>query len=256
MKKTANPQQTQTGATPKMKAPTFPKNNAVSAKPAKSSTTQRNFKPGYNMGPINLMGTSDIIGKPIPECLFRNNPVENVVIFTIYNEYFLSTTSAKETNTKTDGKTLMRYSDSDLEEFKVIIEERLLMAKNQYHTLLELTANKSSQGAEDTAWRGGDLGDVALLQTDKEEFSNLANRQGELIQHLQNALARIHNKTYGICRVTGQLIDKARLRAVPHATTSVEGKNILEKQSRVSNIGITSKVHSSGRSGMYQAATT
>lgn len=192
----ANLRKTQTGV-PSMKAPTL-----LTSTVEPVNNTDEIFTPGYDMGPINLKGIG-LIGQP---CVFQKNPAKDVVI----------------------SNASMRYSDKELEEFKVIIEKKILEAKEQHQKLLELTANSKTEGAEDTAWRGGDIIDIAQIQSDKEEFSILATRQSKLITNLQNALARIYQKTYGICRVTGQLIEKARLRAVPHATTSVTGKYILE----------------------------
>lgn len=250
--KNTNPQRQspKTGAAAKMSAPKKT-TKAVSVKPAKH--TEVLFEPNYDMGPISLTGTRDIVGAPIPECVFRNNPVKDVVIFgdpisDAYREHLMQLLPLHEK--------LPRYSDDELEEFKVIIQDRLSDAKEDHQKFVDLAANKSSQGAEDTAWRGsGDIGDIAQLQTGKEDYTNLANRQGELIRHLENALIRIHHRTYGICRVTGKLIDKERLKKVPHATTSVEGKLILEEQSK-KNPGVTFRSHSSGKGGIHPQYAT
>lgn len=116
-----------------------------------------------------------------------------------------------------------RYSDAELEEFRAIILEKLETAQREYENLRELMSNASGNGVNDTSptYKNFDEGAQTLS---KESLSTQAQRQMKFITHLKNALIRIENKTYGICRVTGKLIPKERLRAVPHATTTVEGK--------------------------------
>lgn len=114
-----------------------------------------------------------------------------------------------------------RYSDEELEEFKALINERLAQARKDLALLQENIA--SGDNSDDTAPTFKILEEGAAVLS-KEENSALAVRQAKYIQNLENALIRIENKTYGICRVTGKLIPKERLRAVPHATLSVEAK--------------------------------
>jgi len=116
-----------------------------------------------------------------------------------------------------------RYSDAELEEFRAIINEKLETAQREYENLRELMSNASGNGDNDTSptYKNFDEGAQTLS---KESLSTQAQRQLKFINHLKNALIRIENKTYGVCRVTGKLIPKERLRAVPHATTTVEGK--------------------------------
>lgn len=116
-----------------------------------------------------------------------------------------------------------RYSDAELEEFRALIIEKLEAAQREYENLRELMSNASGNGVNDTSptYKNFDEGAQTLS---KESLSAQAQRQLKFINHLKNALIRIENKTYGICRVTGKLIPKERLRAVPHATTTVEGK--------------------------------
>ena len=116
----------------------------------------------------------------------------------------------------------VRYSDKELAEFKELILERLARA----HKDLEMLKDNISGGdnnAEDTAPTFKVLEEGSAVLS-KEENSQLAARQYKYIQNLENALIRIENKTYGVCRMTGKLIPKERLRAVPHATLSVEAK--------------------------------
>ena len=123
-----------------------------------------------------------------------------------------------EETVNTSEKT--RYSDEELAEFKELILERLAQARKDLELLQENVANSES---DDTAPTFKILEEGAAVLS-KEENSALAVRQIKYIQNLENALIRIENKTYGICRVTGKLIPKERLRAVPHATLSVVAK--------------------------------
>ena len=123
-----------------------------------------------------------------------------------------------------------RYSDEELEEFRQIINEMLTKARNEYDTLRTDVMHNGTNDIEDTTPSFKTVEDDGAMQLSKEEASQLAQRQYKFIQNLENALIRIENKTYGICRVTGKLIPKERLRLVPHATTTVEGKAILEKR--------------------------
>ena len=130
---------------------------------------------------------------------------------------------------KTDQTAKTRYSDAELAEFKVIIEEKLAKAKAEYNTLRQVVMHNGTNDIEDTTPSFRTVEDDGAFQLSKEEASQMAQRQYKFIQNLEAALVRIENKTYGICRVTGKLIPKERLRLVPHATTTVEGKAILEK---------------------------
>ena len=116
----------------------------------------------------------------------------------------------------------VRYSDEELAEFKELILERLARARKDLELLNENVAGKGNN-ADDTAPTFKILEEGSNVLS-KEENSQLAARQYKYIQNLENALVRIENKTYGVCRMTGKLIPKERLRAVPHATLSVEAK--------------------------------
>ena len=125
-----------------------------------------------------------------------------------------------------------RYSDAELAEFKAIIEEKLAKAKAEYNTLRQVVMHNGTNDIEDTTPSFRTVEDDGAFQLSKEEASQMAQRQYKLIQNLEGALARIENKTYGICRVTGKLIPKERLRLVPHATLTVEAKEMLAKQGK------------------------
>ena len=131
----------------------------------------------------------------------------------------------KKTN---DPDVQVRYSDEELQEFKIILD-MLAKAKEEYNTLRAVVTHASSNDIDDTAptYKAMEEGASALS---KEEAGQLAQRQYKFIQNLEAALVRIENKTYGICRVTGKLIPKERLRLVPHATLTVEAKEMLNKK--------------------------
>ena len=118
----------------------------------------------------------------------------------------------------------IRYSDQDLAEFKSIIEEKIKHAQHDLNLIESTFKNDSNNGTEDTAptFKAFEEGSETMS---KEANVQLAIRQEKFIRDLKNALLRIENKSYGICRVTGKLINKERLKLVPHATLSIEAKN-------------------------------
>lgn len=122
----------------------------------------------------------------------------------------------------------LRYSDEELQEFKNIINEKLRLARRDFNSMMQQLMNADGNGVEDTSPTYKALEEGSTSQS-KEEIAQMANRQQKFIQGLEAALVRIENKTYGIDRITGQLIPKERLRIVPHATLSVESKNVRKK---------------------------
>ena len=116
------------------------------------------------------------------------------------------------------------YTKDELEEFRKIILAKIESAQDDLSVLRSATANDSDNGTEDTSptFKQFEEGSSTLS---KEENIKLAERQAKFIRNLNNALLRIENKTYGICRITGKLIAKERLKLVPHATLSMEAKN-------------------------------
>ncbi|MGP8216804.1 MAG: TraR/DksA family transcriptional regulator [Bacteroidia bacterium] len=124
-------------------------------------------------------------------------------------------------------ETKNRYSEKELSEFRHIIMEKLDQAKKDYELLKNTLCHTDDHGTDDTSPTFKMLEDGSDVLT-REETAQLALRQEKFIQNLQNALVRIENKTYGICRVTGKLIPKERLMRVPHATLSIDAK--LEQQ--------------------------
>lgn len=125
---------------------------------------------------------------------------------------------------ETTTKQPERYSDAELAEFRKLIEDKIKNAEKQLNLYIDAYKNGSSNDTEDTAptFKSFDDGSNTLS---KEANSQLAIRQEKFIRDLKNALVRIENKSYGICRVTGKLIQKERLKLVPHATLSIEAKN-------------------------------
>jgi len=117
-----------------------------------------------------------------------------------------------------------RYSDEHLEEFRALINEKIENAQHQLELIESAYRNDSNNGTDDTSptFKAFDEGSQVMS---KEANSQLAIRQEKFIRDLKNAIIRIENKTYGICRVTGKLINPERLKLVPHATLSIEAKN-------------------------------
>lgn len=122
-----------------------------------------------------------------------------------------------------------RYSDEELEEFKAIINEKLRLARRDYDAMMRQIMNQDGNDVDDTSPTYKALEEGSLTQS-KEELVAMANRQQKFITGLEAALVRIKNKTYGIDRITGELIPKERLRAVPHATLSVASKQARVKK--------------------------
>lgn len=136
----------------------------------------------------------------------------------------------KRVETVRSNETLVKYSDADLNEFRELINKKLEAAKKELTYLQGLITRKDEMGGDNDDARYMTMEDGSMSM-EREQLSQMASRQITYIDHLEKALMRIENKTYGICRVTGKLIDKARLRAVPHATLSLEAKLGLVKPS-------------------------
>ena len=127
------------------------------------------------------------------------------------------------TNSKETAREKTRYADSELLEFKDIILDKLRIAKEELGSLTQSLSSPNTNGTDDTAGTYKTLEDGSAT-LEKESINQLASRQKKFIENLESALVRIENKTYGVCRETGKLIPKERLRAVPHATLSMEAK--------------------------------
>jgi RNA polymerase-binding protein DksA len=127
----------------------------------------------------------------------------------------------------------VRYSDEELQEFKAIVEERLAQAQEELRTTEQQIADLNENGFNQ---QGGDWYDDSTAHADLEMLQRMLQRQQRFVQDLKNALLRIQNKTYGICTVTGELISKERLRLVPHATKSIDGKAMANASARPANV--------------------
>ncbi|MBL7471920.1 TraR/DksA family transcriptional regulator [Robertkochia sediminum] len=127
-----------------------------------------------------------------------------------------------------DADIKVRYSDKDLEEFRVLIENKIEKAKQDLELLRSSYKNDGNNGTDDTSptFKAFEEGSETMS---REANTQLALRQEKFIRDLKNALVRIENKTYGICRVTGNLINKERLKLVPHATLSIAAKNMQKR---------------------------
>ncbi len=121
-------------------------------------------------------------------------------------------------------ETKVRYSDEELQEFRTIINDKLALARDSYNKVMRRLMNQDTNDVDDTSPTYKALEEGSLTQS-KEQMVEMAARHKKFIQGLEAALVRIDNKTYGIDRITGELIPKERLRAVPHATLSVASKN-------------------------------
>ncbi|MFD0764644.1 TraR/DksA family transcriptional regulator [Mucilaginibacter lutimaris] len=136
-------------------------------------------------------------------------------------------------------KTKTRYSDAELEEFKTIIEQKIAIAQEEYNILSTTISASNTNGTDDTGGTHQTLEDGAAT-LERESMNQLAGRQRKFIDQLEMALVRIGNKTYGICRETGNLIRKERLMAVPHTTLSMAAK--LKQYRSISLVTLTKPV--------------
>lgn len=185
-------------------------------KPAVAAPTHHEVKPAI---------------KPLVKTVPKNEPPRKVVIpktsttkAVKYDPDFTKSVLDSPQHEQT-GPT-MRYSDAELTEFKELILRKLETAKKELAYLQGLITRKDEGDMEDGRYMTMEDGSMSM---EREQLSQMASRQITFIDHLEKALMRIENKTYGICRVTGKLIDKARLRAVPHATLSIEAKQMMNK---------------------------
>lgn len=204
--------------------PTTASKTVVSAKPAGKSSVST--KKG-TLDPLSLVSikpkVQPVIKKEPPKpakVVIPKTSTKNSVRYE--PEFTKSVLDTKRTQPQTPVGPSQRYSDNDLLEFKEIILRKLDAAKKELSYLQGLITRKDEGGdMDDARYMTMEDGSVSM---EREQLSQMASRQITFIDHLEKALMRIENKTYGICRVTGKLIDKARLRAVPHATLSMEAK--------------------------------
>jgi RNA polymerase-binding transcription factor DksA len=172
--------------------------------------------------------------KPLTKAVEKKGPPKPVVIpktstnkVVKYEPDFTKSVLDSSNNNQEQSGPTMRYSDAELIEFRDLILKKLDTAKNELAYLQGLITRKDESGDLDEG-RYMTMEDGSMSM-EREQLSQMASRQIQFIDHLEKAMMRIENKTYGICRVTGKLIDKARLRAVPHATLSIEAKQLMNK---------------------------
>lgn len=206
-------------AAPKKAAPVKTVVKAAPKKPAASKVVVEKTPAPPQKKPVPKIPPRKETGKPpvVPK-LSTKSAVKYTPDFT---------KSILDTHKNEKVKSVVRYSDSDLQEFKEIILRKLDAAKKELAYLQGLITRRDEGGDMDEGrYMTMEDGSVSM---EREQLSQLASRQITFIDHLEKALMRVENKTYGICRVTGNLIDKARLRAVPHATLSIEAKSMMNK---------------------------
>lgn len=153
----------------------------------------------------------------------------NVIFRSSLNEMEDNQVKKQVAEESATADTRTRYSDAELAEFKTIILDMLDKARKEYNTLRGVVMHNGTNDIEDTTPSFKTVEDDGAMQLSREEASQLAQRQYKFIQNLEAALVRIENKTYGVCRVTGKLIPKERLKLVPHATLTVEAKEMMSK---------------------------
>jgi RNA polymerase-binding transcription factor DksA len=227
---TVNPvSKTQPAANPIAKTQSAQGSVQSSAAPAKQAAPVVTNKPAVAPPP----STPPVAVKPEPKKPAAPPKPVKVVIPEIktktvrkYEPEF--TKSVLDTPQEEQTGPTMRYSDAELGEFRELINRKLDAAKKELAYLQGLITRKDEMGGDNDDARYMTMEDGSMSM-EREQLSQMASRQITFIDHLEKALMRIENKTYGICRVTGKLIDKARLRAVPHATLSIEAKQMMNK---------------------------
>lgn len=194
----------------------------VDIMPAKS----KQEKPGKDTGkkgktaPKAEAPAAKVVARPAPKSAASRSTTKPTLKAVSYQPEFIK--SVLDQPDQPTGP-IYRYSDPELQEFKEIILKKLDAAKKELVYLQGLITRKDEAGTDDTENKYMSMEDGSGSQ-EREQLNQMASRQIQFIDHLEKAMVRIENKTYGICRVTGKLIDKARLKAVPHATLSIEAK--------------------------------
>ena len=216
-------------AAPKKPAP-------KAAKPVLKQTTKKPEVPAKPAGkkPGSVDPRSLVSVKPVIKPILKKDPPKPVKVVipktttrTVKKYEPEFTKSVLDTPAYDQTGPTQRYSDADLAEFRELIVKKLDTAKKELSYLQGLITRKDEGGDMDEGrYMTMEDGSVSM---EREQLSQMASRQITFIDHLEKAMMRIENKTYGICRVTGKLIDKARLRAVPHATLSIEAKQMMNK---------------------------
>jgi RNA polymerase-binding transcription factor DksA len=196
---------------------------AAAPKPTSKAAPAPVSKPEVAIKPTVKKAIQDLKKETKSKKPVEIKPIKTSVATSVrYQPDFTKSVLDKKAEAPPEGP-LVRYSDSDLQEFRELIQRKLEAAKKELLYLQGLITRKDEMGGDDGDGRYMTMEDGSVSM-EREQLSQMASRQITYIDHLEKALMRIENKTYGICRVTGKLIDKARLRAVPHATLSIEAK--------------------------------
>ncbi|MEI7802380.1 MAG: TraR/DksA C4-type zinc finger protein [Bacteroidota bacterium] len=216
-------------AAPKAKKPA-PKKPAAK-KPAPKKAAPKAKKPAPKKAVAKKPAPKKAVAKKAPEKKvekhIEHKPAQkHVVESTTVKKHAVNLVAQPRAHKSEDNR--HRYSDKELLEFKNLIDEKLEAARNELKYLNDQINRKDDNGTDDTENKFGSIEDGSVAM-EREYLTQMASRQAAYIDHLDKALLRIQNKTYGICRVTGKLIDKERLRAVPHATLSIEAKMMQNK---------------------------
>jgi RNA polymerase-binding transcription factor DksA len=180
-------------------------------------------KPSGGKVPAPAKPVADVKSKDIKVSAAKPVVIPKITTKTVRKYQPDFTKSVLDKAERDPGAPTQRYSDPELLEFKELIQRKLEAAKKELSYLHGLITRKDEMGGDEGDNRYMTMEDGSLSM-EREQLSQMASRQITFIDHLEKAIMRIENKTYGICRVTGKLIDKARLRAVPHATLSIEAK--------------------------------
>jgi len=230
------PKKPATKAAPKKAAKPAPTKKAAPQKPAKvvaKKPAEKPVKPVEKKAPGHENKSLVSVKPQIKPIVKKEPPKPGKVVIPKtttksvkkYEPEF--TKSVLDSQAQDPGAPVHRYSDAELVEFREIIGKKLDAAKKELNYLQGLITRKDESGDMDEGrYMTMEDGSVSM---EREQLSQMASRQITFIDHLEKAMMRIENKTYGICRVTGKLIDKARLRAVPHATLSIEAKQMMNK---------------------------
>ncbi len=208
---------------PAPKKVVHPVKHVPAAKPVSKPKVEVKAKPAPPVKPIKKQQ------EPLKEVKVPKTSVKTSVA---YRPQY--TPLEKRTDNQRSNEPIVRYSDTELTEFRDLINKKMEAAKKELAYLQGLITRKDEMGGDESDNRYITMEDGGMSM-EREQLSQMASRQIQYIDHLEKAIMRIENKTYGICRVTGKLIDKARLRAVPHATLSLEAKLGLVKPSAAIN---------------------
>jgi RNA polymerase-binding transcription factor DksA len=199
----------------------------VAPKPYKPEEKSTGFKQQVkNTSPVSVKPEVKKVAPPVAKATKIVMPEIKTKSVRKYEPEF--TRSVLDTHHQEQTGPTMRYSDSELNEFKELISKKMDSAKKELTYLQGLITRRDEMGGDETDNRYMTMEDGSMSM-EREQLSQMASRQITFIDHLEKAMMRIENKTYGICRVTGKLIDKARLKAVPHATLSIEAKQTMNK---------------------------